>query len=160
MPKESINESIFSAISHRGFGTALSELIPTAENNAKHKQRKEHRAAVKIQRSFKNHHSKGEFEEKRGAAIFVQAAARRLQAKKMLQVKKNDLQTWAAMEIQDKARRMILKKAAKREADRRRAGVLGMGLSSFRKSFRSTSAEYGSKKQKKPSLGGIAEYEA
>jgi hypothetical protein len=38
MPKESINESIFSAISHRGFGTALSELIPTAENNAKHKQ--------------------------------------------------------------------------------------------------------------------------
>jgi len=38
--------------------------------------------------------------------------------------------------------------------------VLGMGLSSFRKSFRSTSAEYGSKKQKKPSLGGIAEYEA
>ena len=160
MPKESINESIFSAISHRGFGTALSELIPTAENNAKHKQRKEHRAAVKIQRSFKNHHSKGEFEEKRGAAIFLQAAARRKRAQTLLEAKRNDLRIWAAMEIQDAGRRMILRKAAKKAAeDRRRAkaGILGMGIGTYRSMARSLSFTKKKSPDKKPKVASVQE---
>jgi hypothetical protein len=126
----------------------------------KRELRTKNRAARKIQRSFKNHSSKGEFEEKRGAAIFLQAAARRKRAQSLLEAKKNDLRIWAAMEIQDAGRRMILRKAAKKAAeDRRRAkaGLLGMGVGTYRSMARSLSFTKKKSPEKKPKVASVQE---
>ena len=132
----------------------------------KRELRTKNRAARKIQRSFKNHSSKGEFEEKRGAAIFLQAAARRKRAQSLLEAKKNDLRIWAAMEIQDAGRRMILRKAAKKAAeDRRRVfgirytedSLFAVGMASYRSMARSLSFTKKKSPEKKPKVASVQE---
>ena len=108
MPKPNAWENLF---------VAIGEALPTEANKIK----KENRAARLIQETFRGHAEQSSFQEKRGAAIFVQAAMRRRKAMQLLDQKKHDLRTWAALKIQDSYRRYLLRKKRK---GRKGGGVL------------------------------------
>ena len=95
---------------------AIGEALPTEAN----KNKKENRAARLIQDTFRGHADQSTFQEMRGAAIFLQAAMRRRKAMQLLEQKKHDLQTWAALKIQDSFRRYLQRK--------KRKGKKGVGV--------------------------------
>ena len=107
MPKPNAWENLFAAIG---------EALPTEAN----KNKKENRAARLIQDTFRGHADQSTFQEMRGAAIFLQAAMRRRKAMQLLEQKKHDLQTWAALKIQDSFRRYLQRK--------KRKGKKGVGV--------------------------------